>query len=277
MAWLPRRQAKGSEATLEPSDLGTELSPQRLENVLQDLFENLEPDGGVERYTAALKMKSELFGRLLAPDAIAELDDEARDTLLERVFSARRRLAPHVRSMDLAEFRSLVNELLHGKGPLEERMEAFIEGLPCEGKSCRARRDLAADLLHFYDPERYPLMARWVWDVNTDSGALRELVPNSDQVTQLPTGGDPGVYLTLRDWVKEQLEAQSFYRDLDLLADLVLAQVYAQYIKAMAEGMLRTDFGGNSEDPSEHVRKLLGIDEQRIGGRSRLKEEDSEG
>jgi hypothetical protein len=277
MAWLPRRQAKGSQEALEPSDLGIELSPQRLENVLQELFDNLEPEGGIERYIAALKMKSELFGRLLAPDAIADLDEEARDTLLERVFSARRRLAPHVRSMDLAEFRGLVNELLHGKGAVADRLEAFIEGLPCEGKACRARRDLAADLLHFYDPERYPLMARWVWDVNTDSGALRELVPHSDQVTQLPTGGDPGTYVALRDWVKEQLEAQSFYRDLELLADLVLAQVYAQYIKAMAEGMLRTDFGGNSEDPSEHVRKLLGIDEQRIGGRSRLKEEGTEG
>ena len=277
MAWLRRRQAKASEEVLEPTDLGIELSPQRLENVLNELFEHLEPEGGVERYVAALKMKSELFGRLLAPEAIAELDEEARDTLLERVFSARRRLAPYVRSMELADFRSLANELLRGKGALEDRLDAFIEGIPCEGKSCRARRDLAADILHFYDPERYPLMARWVWDVNTDSGALRELVPHSDQITQLPTGGDPGTYLALRDWVKEQLEAQAFYRDLDLLADLVLAQVYAQYIKAMAEGMLRTDFGSNSEDPTEHVRKLLGIDEQRMGGRSRLKEEDSEG
>ncbi|MFB6261317.1 MAG: hypothetical protein ABEJ96_04105, partial [Thiohalorhabdaceae bacterium] len=164
MAWLRRRQAKGSEEVLEPSELGTELSPQRLENALQQMFEHLEPDGGLERYVAALKMKSELFGRLLAPDAIAELDEEARDTILERVFSARRRLAPYVRSMDLAAFRALVNELLHGKGSVQDRMEAFIEGLPCEGKACRARRDLAADLLHFYDPERYPLMARWVWD-----------------------------------------------------------------------------------------------------------------
>lgn len=277
MAWLPRRQAKGSQEALEPTDLGVELSPQRLDNALQQMFEHLEPDGGLERYIAALKMKSELFGRLLAPDAIAELDEEARDTLLERVFSARRRLAPQIRSMDLAELRALVNELLHGKGSVADRMEAFIEGLPCEGKACRARRDLAADLLHFYDPERYPLMARWVWDVNTDSGAMRELVPYSDQVTQLPTGGDPGTYVALRDWVWEQLEAQAFYRDLAFMVDLVLAQVYAQYIKAMAEGMLRTDFGASSEDPSEHVRKLLGIDEQRMGGRSRLKEEGAEG
>ncbi|MFP4559921.1 MAG: hypothetical protein ACLFRB_04900 [Thiohalorhabdus sp.] len=273
MAWLRRRQAKGSGENLEPSELGVELSPQRCEQALQQLFDNLEADGGVERYVAALKMKSELFGRLLAPEALSQLDEEARDTVLERVFSARRRLAPHLREMEVADFRSLVGELLHGKGDLEERMEAFVEALPCEGKACRARRDLAADLLHFYDPERYPLMTRWVWDVNTDSGALRELVPHSDQIERLPTGGEPGVFLTLRDWVKEQLEAQAFYRDLDLMADLLLAQVYAQYIKAMAEGMLRTDFGGNSEDPSEHVRKLLGIDEQRLKGRSRLKGE----
>jgi len=276
MAWLRRKQANGSGEDLEPSELGVELSPQRFEQILQQLFESLESDGGVERYAAALKMKSELFGRLLAPDALSQLDEEGRDTVLERIFSVRRRLAPTLREMELSQFRALVGELLHGKGGVEERMEAFIEALPCEGKACRARRDLAADLLHFYDPGRYPLMSRWVWDVNTDSGALRELVPHSDQITQLPTGGEPGVYLTLRNWVKEQLEAQSFYRDLDLMVDLLLAQVYAQYIKAMAEGMLRTDFGGNSEDPSEHVRKLLGIDEQRLKGRSRLKDETEE-
>ncbi len=273
MAWLRKRRARGAAEALEPADLGVELSPERLDSALGQLFEGTEADGGIERYVAALRMKSELFGRLLAPAALAGLDEEARDTLMERIFPARRRLAPGLRQMEMAELRAAVADLLHGDGSLAERMEAFIAVIPCEGKACRARRDLAAELVHFYDPGRFPLMARWVWDPATDSGALRELVPNSDRVEKLPTGGEPGVFLALRDWVKEQLEAQAFYRDLDLLADLVLAQVYAQYIKAMAEGMLRTDFGGSSEDPAEHVRKLLGIDEQRLGGKTRLKME----
>ena len=273
MALRRKRQAKGGTGPPEPADLGVELSPQRLGAFLDQLLETTEGDGGVERYVAGLKMKSELFGRLLAPDALAGLDAEARDTLLERIFPARRRLGPHLREMELGELRDRIRGLLHGEGPLADRMEAFVQAIPCEGKACRARQDLAAELLHFYDPGRYPLMARWVWDPGTDSGALREMVPNADQVSQLPTGGDPGVFVALRDWVKGELEARSFYRDLDLMADLVLAQVYAQYIKAMAEGMLRTDFGSSGEDPSEHIRKLLGIDEQRLGGRTRLKRE----
>ena len=276
MAWL-RRRAKAEGETLEPTSLGTELSPERLAGALDQLLEITESEGGLERYIGALKMKSELFGRLLAPDAIGDLDAEARDTLVERIFPARRRLGPHIRSLDLANLRAAIHDLLHGKGDVGERMERFIEAIPCEGKACRARRDLAADLLHFYDPGRYPLMARWVWDTDTDSGALRELVPYSDQVTQLPTGGDPGTFVALHQWLVQQLQEHAYYRDLDLLADLILAQVYARYIKAMAEGMLRTDFGAGGDDPSEHIRKLLGIDEQRLGGRSRLKTDSDEG
>ena len=36
-------------------------------------------------------------------------------------------------------------------------------------------RDLAAEALHHADPERYPLMTRWAWDADSNSGVLREI------------------------------------------------------------------------------------------------------
>ena len=57
-----------------------------------------------------------------------------------------------------------------GVGPLledlpdlvAERIAAFVETFPA-GRALRWSRDLAAELLHYSDPERYPLMVRWVW------------------------------------------------------------------------------------------------------------------
>lgn len=273
MAWL-RRAKGGPTETVEPVSLDVEFDSKALEGAISQLFDDLDAEGGVERYVAAMKLKSELFGRLLARDNIDALDAEGRDTLLERIFPVRRRLAPAVRKLGVDGFRDAVRDLLYGKGDLAERMAAFEARIPAEGKARRTMRDLTAELLHFTDPERYPLMARWVWDPRTDSGALRELVHRADQIDKLPVGSEPGVYEALRQWVVGQLEANHFYRDLTFMADLVLAQIYGLYIKATAESFLRTDFGGGGgEEPAEHVRKLLGIDEQRRSGGTRLKAE----
>jgi hypothetical protein len=271
MAWLRRAKTAPAE-TVEPVSLGIDLDAQVLDGALGQLFEDLDAEGGVERYVAALKLKAELFGRLLNRQAIDNLDAEGRDALLERIFPVRRRLAPAVRKLGVDGFRNAVRELLYGKGDLAERMAAFEAKIPAEGKARRTMRDLTAELLHFTDPERYPLMTRWVWDVRTDSGALRELTHRADHYDKLPVGGEPGVYEALRQWVVGQLESHHFYRDLAYVADLVLAQVYGVYIKSTAESFLRTDFGGGGgEEPAEHVRKLLGIDEQRRSGGTRLK------
>lgn len=274
MAWLRRAKTAPAE-TVEPVSLDVEFDPQVLDGALGQLFDDLDAEGGVERYVAAMKLKSELFGRLLSRDQIDALDAEGRDALLERIFPVRRRLAPAVRKLGVDGFRDAAKELLYGKGDLAERMAAFEAKIPAEGKARRTMRDLTAELLHFTDPERYPLMTRWVWDSRTDSGALRELTHRADHYDQLPVGGEPGVYEALRQWVVEQLEGYQFYRDLNFMADLVLAQVYGVYIKSTAESFLRTDFGGGGgEEPAEHVRKLLGIDEQRRSGGTRLKVEE---
>ena len=137
------------------------------------------------------------------------------------------------------------------------------------GKVRRAAWDFAAELLHFSDPVRYPLMARWVWDAGTQSGAMREFVRGGEAMREIPFDNSPGLFEAGRRWIAERISAEGIYRDEPLWIDLVLAQAYTTYFRSVAEGSLGADFG-RGVSANEQLKKLLGIDNA-SPGRTRVK------
>jgi hypothetical protein len=106
---------------------------------------------------------------------------------------------------------------------------------------------------------RVPLMARWVWDRATMSGALRELVAGGEAMRDLPLENAPGTYAAACLWVQERIAEQGIFRDVHFWADLVLAAAYGHYFRAMTGGTLGADFERGTH-PSEQITGLLGID-----------------
>jgi hypothetical protein len=132
-------------------------------------------------------------------------------------------------------------------------------------------------MLHNVEPERYPLMNRWVWDAKANTGVLREIWhgENVDHIT-IPVGDGYGTYLMLREELSQFLSDNGFFRDVLQYVDILCAQVYAQYICEQGGSYLRADFSA-PEDPMQHTRRLLGLDGVRPGsGRTRLKSIDGE-
>ncbi len=234
---------------------------------------------GLDAYVASLEAKHRLFtGALAAPQ---RLDLEAAATLLEAVFTARRKLYPLIEALGAEEFRDLASGLVHGEGALEVRLSAFCDALPYPdgvGREARAARrklrgaalDFAAELLHLADPVAHPLMTRWVWDASTSSGALRELMDVSDSVARIDLAASPETFGAARAWLIERLAGQGIYRDQHWLADLTLGMAYVSYFRAMTGGALGSDFT-RASTPEDQLRKLLGIDAERPGGRSRVR------
>lgn len=271
-----RRPEQGAGEAVAPAALTPPLDAERFRGRFAALLEALSDIGGVEPVVLALGNKSRLFREALWAERIGELDLGALEILLDTVMPARRRLASALAAMDRGMRNEALRALLYGEAPLAERVEAFAEALAAHGADTEARAqrrlkrgalDFAAELLHFRDPVRYPLMTRWVWDAETQSGALRELIKGGDTVKDIPWGSAPGVYEAGRTWVAQQMAEAGVYREPHFLVDLFLAHVYAGYMLGMSAGMglLRADFGGSS-DPLEIVRKLLGIDETRRKG-----------
>lgn len=270
---LPQRDA------IVAAELAVQLDDGLFERHFQTLDEAARHHGGIEALLEALAGKQRLFAVALERESLPQFDAEAAQILLETVFSARRKLFPALAGCG-SVLPVLLDELLYGGPPLAGRMQRFVDALPivpgrdaasrkAADKLRRAARDFAAECLHFRDPLKYPLMARWVWDAGSMSGALREFVAGMAQQAKVPLDERPETYEAGRSWLAQRIEAKGIYRDVPLWIDLLLAAGYSHYFRAMTGGTLGGDFTRGLE-PGEEIRKLLGIESARPGGKSRV-------
>ena len=85
-------------------------------------------------------------------------------------------------------------------GTADQRLSAFVASFPTD-REHRWSRDLAAEVLHFTAPERYPLMTRWVWDARVNTGVLREIWHSDNNVDAgtIAVGDGFATFVTLRE------------------------------------------------------------------------------
>jgi len=253
-----------------------DLSGEGLRTILQIMIAGTENQGGVERYVDAVKLKSQMFQQALAEDAIDNLDLETFKGLCTFMATVRRRIGDWLTGDAFADLHEGIKELFATDDNVDARIGAFCARFP-DDKEHRWVRDLAAELLHNADPERIPLMNRWVWDAQANTGVIREIWHGDDvdHIT-IPVSGGYGTYLMLREELSQFLSDEGFFRDVLQYVDILCAQVYAQYICEQGGSYLRADFSA-PEDPMQHTRRLLGLDGVRPGsGKTRLKSIDGE-
>ena len=259
-----------------PADLPVlDLSGPALRASLEKLVAGSEPQGGVERYVEALHLKTRLLRSALGPECVTALEADAFGRICAFIAPARRRVASYLSDDGFVDMREAVVELvrdLEDTGLADRRLARFCDRFPSD-RQHRWMRDLSAEILHYLDPERYPLMCRWVWDAGSNTGALREIWYGErvDAMT-IEAADDYATFLALRRELIQFLNDNGVFRDTLYYVDLLLAQVYADYICARGGTYLRTDFSA-PEDPMQFVRRLLGLDGVNAEtGRLRLKD-----
>ena len=120
--------------------------------------------------------------------------------------------------------------------------------------------------------EKYPLMTRWVWDYAANTGVIREIwyADDIDHLT-LNIADTYETHLVLREEISQFLASNGVFRDVLYYVDLLLAQIYADYISEQGGSFLRTDFA-SEVDPLEFTRRMLGLDGiDPDSGRTRVK------
>ncbi|MCB1347087.1 MAG: hypothetical protein KDK22_03040 [Rhodobacteraceae bacterium] len=271
MGWLGRRQAV---ATAPETGVVLDLSGPRLRRAFQDLAASAEPTGGVSRYVTALMLKSALFQELLGQGAVRDLSPAAFLDLAAFIAPVRRRIGAALAEEGFERIKLALMHLLDGDpgaGPVDDRLRVFCAAFP-QDKAHRWVRDLGAEVLHFTDPERIPLMTRWIWDARVGTGALREIW-HADDVDLARIDADDGQrsFDTLSVELIGFLASEGVYRDLPFAVDLLLAHVYAGYINDRGGQYLRSDFTSDT-DPMHHTRRMLGLDAvDTETGRTRLR------
>jgi hypothetical protein len=259
---------------LKPKDIERptlDLSGESLRAALEQMVAGAEEHGGIERYIDAVKLKSEMFRQALGEGDIDNLDVETFKGLCTFMATVRRRIGPWLSEDAFAELRGRLTLLFDEGEPVDARLSTFCGHFPDDRKH-RWVRDLAAEALHNANPERYPLMNRWVWDARANTGVLREIwhAEDIDHLT-IPVADGYGTYLMLREELSQFLSDNGFFRDILHYVDVLCAQVYARYICEQGGSYLRVDFSA-PDDPMEHTRRLLGLDGVRPGsGKTRLK------
>lgn len=251
-----------------------DLSGAILKRAFETLVQGSEEQGGIEQWIDALKLKSQMFQQALGQGNPADLPLDTFKSLCAFMASVRRRVGPFLEQPAYDEMVAAIVELLDGAqdtATTDPRVAVFCAHFPMDKKH-RWVHDLAAEILHGVDPERYPLMCRWVWDAKANSGVIREIWFDDeiDNITlKVPDGY--GTHLMLREELSQFLSDNGVFRDMTWYVDLLSAKIYADYIAAQGGVYLRADFSAPG-DPMEHTRRLLGLDGVRAGtGRTRLK------
>jgi hypothetical protein len=236
-----------------------DLSGPRLTRSFDILVERSDTGGGIEAYISSLSVKAALFHESLKPERLTELDEETFTGLCAFIAPVRRRVGAWLKDANFTETRQLITDLLTGTSDVDARLATFCEAFPT-GREYRWVRDLAAELLHYSDPEQYPLMARWVWDRQANSGVLREIwfADDIDHLT-LEIPDSFATFQMLREELSQFLSSNGVFRDMLYYVDLLMAQVYADYICEQGSSFLRTDFTSEI-DPLEFTRRMLGLD-----------------
>jgi hypothetical protein len=205
----------------------------------------------------------------------ADLPLDSFKSLCAFMASVRRRVGPYLEQPAYGEMAAAIAVLLDGMKDTtttDGRMAVFCARFPQDRKH-RWVRDLAAEILHNLDPERFPLMCRWVWDRRANTGVIREIWfdDNVDNMT-IHLADGYGTFLMLREELSQYLSDNGVFRDVMWYVDLLCAKIYADYIAAQGGVYLRADFSAPG-DPMEHVRRLLGLDGVRAGpgGKSRTR------
>lgn len=275
MTWLLSKAQRNT--ALAPAGPVLDLSGPKLRAAFEQLVDGAEASGGVERYVGALALKASLFGEVLGKGRVSALTETEFHDLCAFVTPVRRRIGLWLGRNGFPAMRQRLERLLDGWTELataDARIDTFMAGFPAD-RGHRWARDLAAEVLHFTAPERYPLMTRWIWDARTKTGALREIwYAAAPDAAVIAVADDLATFAMLRDELEGFLRENGVFRELPFYVDLLCAQVYAGYINDRGGQYLRADFCGE-EDRMAHTRRLLGLDAvDPETGRTRLKRGD---
>lgn len=257
-----------------PSGPVLDLSGPRLRRAFENLVASAEQTGGVERYVGALALKASLFEEVLGKGRVADMTEGEFLDLAAFITPARRRIAVSLGESAFLSLRRRLVALLDGwadVGTADARLSTFVASFP-DDRGHRWTRDLAAEVLHFVAPERYPLMTRWMWDARVGTGVLREIWFADDvDAARIDVADDFRTFTMLARELAEFLAENGVFRDLPFYTDLLCAHVYAGYINDRGGQYLRSDFTSQG-DPMAHTRRLLGLDAvDTESGRTRLK------
>lgn len=206
-----------------------------------------------------LERKSDIFQKLLAADAVEDLDEERLLTLFGLVFFLRRKAKKLIAENGAERFRDQIGLLLYGDQAPGRRLEQFCSTV--KGQTEPKLVTLASELLHFSQPERYWLWTTWIWDPKTEAGALPLVLQKDVNLRGDTLGESYGKIGRAISMVNAAGHSEGFSRLGRGMfgTDVFLACVYAVYMNTVFRMKLSEEFNRVLPELPEFTRRILGV------------------
>ncbi len=241
--------------------------------ILRASFENMvksaEKLGGIEIIIDGLNGKSILFQSTFSDRNTISFESDFYSACAFMPTVRRRlkfALEKHGFSLIWDSIQQLLDEVTIENA--DNRIEQFFLAL-ATSKRDRWVRDLAAEILHFCDPDKFPLMTRWIWDFSSNTGVLREIwfTDNDHEQIKVPNGIQ--THLELRRELLGFLKDCGVFANQNLTIDVLFAWIYSEYIGSQGGSFLRTEFNASGL-PFGYALRMLGLDTAYCSGKTRL-------
>jgi enamine deaminase RidA (YjgF/YER057c/UK114 family) len=223
-----------------------------------------------QEFYQELVEKSELFKHTLAKDRLPSLKEEELGAVFERIFAARRKKDRIIEETGMDKLKKAISDLLYGdekggffkkKAPertWEEKVDEFAKQI--RGVDRKSARDIAAELLHFTFPDKYILWTSWIWDPESETGAivfLKEEPPTGGRGRRM-YGETYEQFKQVYEQIAEKLQEFGIKVKGYLFVDIFLAMIYATYVDYMT---LSTMHSAKGFFPPAGVmaKRLLGV------------------
>jgi len=225
---------------------------------MKESLGKISPDE-LDQICLDLEKKSQRFREILAAERITKLSEVELLSVFRLIFSTRRKAQKLIDQYKTGNMRNWIAELLYDEAAVHHRLETFCERL--DGLETSLRYDLASELLHFIDPEKYWLWTRWIWDPKTQTGSL-PLVITEDYDLKATTLGE--TYLKVGKamaFVRHVGEAAEFevIRSGFFGVDAYLCCVYIVYVYTVLRMRMTQEFNKVMPGLPEFSKRLLGI------------------
>lgn len=215
--------------------------------------------GGIETIVEGVRGKSLLFQRIFSDDADMMTDTEFFD-VCAFMPTVRRRIRLLLQARGFEFLRDTIKTLLNGitLENADSRIQTLKAELALDAKD-RWIQDLAAEIVHYRSPDEFPLMTRWVWDRESNTGVLREVWFAEMKNNRLEISDGVRTHLELRRELHGFLENAGIYANHNFIMDILFAWVYSQYIGSQGGSFLKTEFS-QSGTPFDYALRMLGLD-----------------
>ena len=235
---------------------------KRYEEKFFEIVRGNLPDEKIELFNGLLSIKTEIIKEFLS-DIIKTgggLEKDVFDKILSLIFSIRRHKEKILNAESAENLNKAFGILADSKKSAEIRTGRFLESFSYE--DVIVKRDIALELLHFYEPQKNVLWTSWVYRQDNGTGCL----PYTADFLKRTWDGSPYIMpFSIREMKDEidYLYELSGKNGLNLNrpygADILLSYMYSDYVYKMVYAESKSLSVGVPEGFTL-MKKLLGIE-----------------